>query len=95
MITGISVVYGDGPKQCQYSDMITGISVVYGDGPKQCQYSDMITGISVVQTEMKTIRCHGILSHSDNLSSSLQRAELSAVDVQKNAKLSAMLLQCS
>ena len=35
-----------------------------------------------------------VLTFPDNLSSSLQRAELCAVDAQKNAKLSVTVLRC-
>ena len=52
-----------------------------------------------VQTKMQTLSLfYGfqlaiiVLSHSDSLSSSLQRVELYAVDVQKNAKLSVTVL---
>ena len=57
--------------------------------------SDMKTRIIGVQTKMQTFSFfYGlqlaivVLSHSDNLSSSLQRAKPCAVDAQKNAKLS-------
>ena len=53
-----------------------------------------------VQTKMQTFSFfYGhqfaivILSHSDNLSSSLQRAELCAVHAQKNAKLTVTVLR--
>ena len=53
-----------------------------------------------VQTKMQTFSLfYGlqlaivVLSHSDNLSSSLQRAELCAVDVQKNAKHSSLFFK--
>ena len=62
--------------------------------------SDMKARIIGVQTEMKTSSFfYGlqlvivVLSHSDNLSSSLQRAELCAVHAQKNAKLSVTVLR--
>ena len=62
--------------------------------------SDMKAGIIGVQTKMQTFSfLYGLqlaivaLSHSDNLSSSLQRAELYAVDAQKNAKLSVTVLR--
>ena len=61
---------------------------------------DMKARIIGVQTEMPTFSFfYGlqlatvVLSHSDNLSSSLQRAELCAVDTQKNAKLSVTVFQ--
>ena len=53
-----------------------------------------------VQTKMQTFSFfyglqHAIvvLSHSDNLNTSLQKAELSAVNAQKNAKLSVTVLR--
>ena len=62
--------------------------------------SDMKARIMGVQTEIQTFSFfYGLqlaivaLSHSDNLSSSLQRAELCAVDAQKNAKLSSRVFQ--
>ena len=62
--------------------------------------SDMKARIIGVQTKMQTFSFfYGlqlaivVLSHSDSLSSSLQRAELCAVDVQKNAKLSVTVLR--
>ena len=62
--------------------------------------SDMKVRIIGVQTKMQTISfIYGlqlaivVLSHSDNLSSSLQRAELCAVDAQKNDKYSVTVLQ--
>ena len=61
--------------------------------------SDMKARIIGVQTKMQTFSFfYGlhlaivVLSHSDNLSSSPQRAELYAVDAQKNAKLSVTVL---
>ena len=62
--------------------------------------SDMKARIIGVQTEMQTLSFFCVLqlaivvlSHSDNLSSSLQRAEPCAVDSQKNAKPSVMVLR--
>ena len=53
-----------------------------------------------VQTKMQTFNFFyglqlaiAVVSHSDILSSSLQRAELRAVDAQKNAKLSVTVLR--
>ena len=61
--------------------------------------SDMKAGIIAVQTKMQTFSFfYGLqlanvaLSHSDNLTSSLQRAELCAVHVQKNANISVTVL---
>ena len=55
--------------------------------------------IIVVQTKMQTFSFFYkfqfaiiVLSHTDKLRSSLQRAELYAVDAQKNAKLSVTVL---
>ena len=60
----------------------------------------MKAGIIGVQTKMQTFSFfYGlqlaivVLAHSDNLSSSLQRAELCAVHAQKNAKLSVTVLR--
>ena len=62
--------------------------------------SDMKARIIGVQTKMQTFSFfygHQLaivaLSHSDSLSSSLQRAELCAVHAQKNAKLSLTVLR--
>ena len=62
--------------------------------------SDMKARIIGVQTKMQTFSFFyglqlaiAVLSHSDNLSSSLQRAGLCAVDAQKNAKLSVTVLR--
>ena len=62
--------------------------------------SDMKARIIGVQTKLQTFSFfYGrklailVLSHSDSLSSSLQRAELCAVHAQKNAKLSATVLR--
>ena len=61
--------------------------------------SDMKARIIGVQIKMQISFFHGlqltivVLSHSDNLSSSLQRAELCAVDARKNAKLSVTVLR--
>ena len=62
--------------------------------------SDMKARIIGVQTKMQTFSFfYGlqlaivILSHSDNLSSSLQRADLCAVDAQKKAKLFVTVLR--
>ena len=62
--------------------------------------SDMKARIIGVQTKMQTFSFfYGlqltivVLSHSDNISSSLQRADLCAVNAQKNAKLSVNVLQ--
>ena len=62
--------------------------------------TDMKARIIGVQTKMQTFRFfYGpqltivVVSHSDNLSSSLQREELRAVDAQKNAKLSVTVLR--
>ena len=62
--------------------------------------SDMKVRIIGVQTKMQTFSFfYGlqlviiVLSHSDNLSFSLQGAEISAVDAQKIAKLSVTFLQ--
>ena len=62
--------------------------------------SDMKARIIGVQTKMQSFSFfYGlqlaivVLSHSDNLSSSLQRAELCAVDAQQNAKLSVSVLR--
>ena len=61
--------------------------------------SDMKARIIGVQTKLQTFSYfYGlqlaivVLSHLANLSSSLQRAELCAVDAQKNAKLSVTVL---
>ena len=61
--------------------------------------SDMKARIIRVQTKMHTFGFfYGlqlaivVLSHSDSLSSSLQRAELCAMDAQKNARLSVTVL---
>ena len=70
------------------------------DGHKTVSDSDMKAGIIGVQTKMQTFSYfyglqHAIvvLPHSDHLSSSLQRAELCAVDAQMNAKLSVTVLR--
>ena len=62
--------------------------------------SDMKARIIVVQTKMQTFSFFYelqlaiiVLSHSDKLRSSLQRAKLYAVDAQKNAKLSVTVLR--
>ena len=62
--------------------------------------SDMKARIIGVQTKMQTFSFfYGLqlaivaFSHSDNLSSSLQRAEICAVDAQKKAKLSVTVLR--
>ena len=62
--------------------------------------SDMKARIIGVKTKIQTFSFfYGlqlaivVLSHSDNLSSSLQRAELRAVDAQKSAKLSVTVLR--
>ena len=62
--------------------------------------SDMKARIIGVQTKMQSFSFfYGlqlailVLSHSDNLSTSLQRAELCAVDAQQNAKLSVTVLR--
>ncbi len=62
--------------------------------------SDMKARIIGVQTKMLTFSFFNglqlafvVLSHSDNLNTSLQRAKLWAVDVQKNAKLSVTVLR--
>ena len=62
--------------------------------------SDMKARIIGAQIKMETFTffyglqlAFVVLSHSDNLSSSLHRAELCAVDAQKNAKLSVTVLQ--
>ena len=61
---------------------------------------DMKARLIGVQTKMQTFSFfYGLqlaiaeLSHSDNLSSSLQRAELCAMDAQKNPKLSVTVLR--
>ena len=68
-------------------------------GTRNVSYSGMMARIIGVQTKMQTFSFfYGlqfaivVLSHADNLSSSLQRAELCVVDAQKNAKLSATVL---
>ena len=62
--------------------------------------SDIKARIIRVQTKMQTFSFfYGlllaivVLSHSDNLSSILNRAELCAVDAQNNAKLSVTVLR--
>ena len=62
--------------------------------------SDIKARIIGVQTKMQTFSSFyglqfeiAVLSHSDNLRSNLQRAELCVVDAQKNAKLSVTVLQ--
>ena len=61
--------------------------------------SDMKARIIGVQTKMQTFSFYGlqlaivVFYHSDNLSSSLQRSELCAVDTKKNAKHSVTVLR--
>ena len=71
-----------------------------GDGHKTMSVTDMKARIIGVQNKMQLFGfCCGlqlafvVLSYSDNLSSSLQRAHLWAVDAQKNAKLSVTVLR--
>ena len=75
-----------------YSEELWNFDEAVGVGTNYVSDSDMKAGIIGVLAKMQTFSFfyglqHAIvvLSYSDNLSSSLQREELCAVDVQKNA----------
>ena len=76
------------------------LTKLWGWAQDNISNSDMKARIIGVQTKKQsfsfllwTSACHCSLSHSDNLSSHLQRAELCPVDAQKNAKLSVTVLR--
>ena len=74
--------------------------MLWGWAQDNVSNSDMKARIIGVKTKLQTFSFfYGlqlaivVLSHSDNLSSSLQRAELCAVDAQKNAQFLSLFFE--